>query len=249
MRYLFCLLISFSILFSDENIVVFGNNYKPPKIWTQDTIDQGILVEVMYEVQKELGIKFEVQTHPWARAFKLASFNQGGIVGISYTKQRAKKFDFNSVPLFLDTIILVVKKGKEFSFENITDLKDKKVGYCRGCSFGKVFEEAKKYFIPIETDDSREQRLKMLLNDKIDVALIGPGNIGFFTVCDETNQFEDGDFTVLKKPLVVDPNYIAFEKSMKKKELLEKFDKILQKKIDDGTVDKIITEVLKRETK
>lgn len=240
MKYLFFLLISFSSLFSHETVSIFANFYKPPKVWTKDKKHYGILVEIIKEVEKELDVKFDIQTYPWARSYKMALNKKGGIVGISVTKQRTEIFDFNKIALFLDTIVLITKKGKEFKFDSLEDLKDKKVGYCRGCVFGKIFEDAKKYFIPVETDDSREQRLKLLLNDKIDVALLGPGNYALATICKESKLFEYDDFTVLEKPLVIDPNYIAFVKELNKKELLDKFDTILQKKIDDGTVSKII---------
>ena len=245
MKYIFFLLISINTIFANETINIFGNFYKPPKIWTKDGKHYGILVEVLKEVEKELDVGFNIQTYPWARSYKMALNKKGGIVGISVTKKRKEIFDFNKVALFFDTIVLITKKDKEFKFDSLKDLKGKRVGYCRGCSFGKTFEEAKKYFISVETDDSREQRLKMLLNDKLDVALLGPGSFALATICKESNLFKYDDFTVLKKPLVVDPNYLAFAKELNKKELLKKFDRILQKKVDDGTVEKIIKKLTK----
>ena len=54
MKYLFFLFISLSCLFSKETIVFFGNEYKPPKVWTENGIHHGILVEVLEEVEKEV---------------------------------------------------------------------------------------------------------------------------------------------------------------------------------------------------
>ena len=245
MKYLFILIFSVSTLFSQESVTIFGNFYKPPKVWTKDGKHYGILVEVLREVEKELDVKFTMQTYPWARSYKMALAKKGGIVGISLTQKRKELFDFNKIPLFLDTMVLITKKGKEFKFESLEDLKGKKVGYCRGCNFGAVFEEAKNYFISVETDDSREQRLKLLLNGKIDAALLGPGSFALATISKESELFSYDDFSVLKKPLVVDPNYLAFSKALNKKEFLEKFDKVLQKKVDDGTVSKIIENLTK----
>jgi len=245
MRYLFYILISISYLFSTEIVTVYGNEYKPPKIWTtKDGKDKGILVEVMKEVEKELDVKFEFKTFPWARSYKMALNDRGGITGISWNPQREKIFDYNKVPLFYDKLVIVTKKGKEFQFKSIQDLKGKKIGYCRGCSFGKIFEEAKNYFIPVETDDSREQRLALVLNGKIDAAILGPGKYGLQKICKESKLIKYEDFSILEKPLVLDPNFMAFSKDLNKKELLNKFDKILQEKIDNGVIEKIINRVI-----
>lgn len=191
-----------------------------------------------------MNVEFDVNTFPWARSYKMALNAKGGIIGISVNEERKEIFDFNHVPIFLDTMILVTKKGSEFRFENLEDLKGKKIGYCRGCSFGKTFEDAKKYFIPVETDDGREQRLLMLLHGKIDAALLGPGEYALKTICNESESLEFEQFSILKKPLVIDPNYIAFSKKLNKQDFLNRFDKVLQKKIDSGTIEKIINNVM-----
>jgi hypothetical protein len=104
MKYLFYLFISFSYLYSSESIAIFGNDYKPPKIWTKEGVTKGILVEVVREVEKELDVKFDIQTHPWARAYKLALNEQGGIVGISSTQERKEIFDLAHKYKLLDEV-------------------------------------------------------------------------------------------------------------------------------------------------
>lgn len=246
MRAILIFIVTINTLFSNEHITIFANEYKPPKVWTtKDGVHKGILVEVVKEVEKELDIKFNIQTYPWARSYKLAQNAKGGIIGISMNNERLKLFDYNKIPLFNDTMVLITKKGNEFKFDDIKDLKNKKIGYCRGCSFGKIFEEAKNYFIPVETDDSREQRLKLLLKGKLDAALLGPGKYALQKICEETNSFRLEDFTILQKPLTIDPNYFAFSKKLDKKELLKKFDEVLQRKIDNGLIEKIITKELR----
>lgn len=255
MRYLFIFCISITVLFTSslhagETIKIFGNEYKPPKIWiTKDGVHKGILIEVMKEVEKELDVKFNFETYPWARSYKMALNSRGGITGISFTNEREKIFDFNKVPLFYDTMVLITKKGKEFKFENIEDLKGKKIGFCRGCSFGEIFEEAKRYFIPVETDDSREQRLALVLNGKIDAAILGPGKYGLMKICKENKYISYDQFSILPKPLTVDPNYMAFSKELNKRELLDEFDKILQKKIESGVIKKITDRVMSESLK
>lgn len=242
MKYLLLLSILLTPIFAE--IKIFANEYKPPKVWTTNGVHNGILIEILKEIEKDLNASFSIETYPWARSYKMALNNKGGIIGISMNNERKKIFDYNKVPFFYDTMVLVVKKGKEFDFNNIEDLQGKKIGYCRGCSFGKKFEEAKKYFIPIETDDSREQRLTMVLHGKIDAALLGPGEYALKKICKDSKKLEFSQFTILKKPLVIDPNYIAFTKELQQKELLNQIDTLLQQKIDNGTIDKIIQKVM-----
>jgi len=246
MRWILLLLFSISVVLADEKVYIFANEYKPPKVWTTtDGVHKGILVEILKEVEKELDVKLEIETFPWARSYKMALNHKGGIVGISKNKEREEIFDYNSVALFDDTMILVTKKGKEFKFDHIKDLKGKKIGYCRGCSFGDIFEEAKRYFIPVETDDSREQRLKLVLDGRIDAALLGPGEYALRKISKDSDNLDFEQFTILKKPLVVDPNYVAFSKKQNKKELLNQIDTILLKMIKSGKVNKIIKKVIK----
>lgn len=93
-------------------MTIFGNEYKPPKIWqTRDGVQKGILVEVIKEVEKEIDVKFEFNTFPpWARSYKMALNGIGGITGISFTNARDKLFDFNKIPLFNDTLVIITKK-------------------------------------------------------------------------------------------------------------------------------------------
>ena len=255
MRYIFTIYFSLcfffpSALYAEEIVTIFGNEYKPPKIWvTKNGEFKGILFEVMREIEKDIDVKFDFKLFPWARSYKMAENGRGGITGISVTSEREKIFDFNKVPLFYDTMILITKKGKEFTFEDIKDLKGKKIGYCRGCSFGELFEEAKKYFIPVETDDSREQRLALVLDGKIDAAILGPGKYALQKICKENKYIEFSQFSILPKPLIVDPNYIAFSKELNKKDLLNKFDKALQQKIESGVIEKITNRVMSESLK
>jgi len=84
----------------------------------------------------------------------------------------------------------------------------------------------------------------MVLNGKIDAAILGPGGYALRKICRDNEHLKYEWFSILSKPLTIDPNYIAFSKELNRKELLQKFDNILQKKIEDGTIDKIIKGIM-----
>jgi ABC-type amino acid transport substrate-binding protein len=147
--------------------------------------------------------------------------------------------------MFYDEIFIIVAKDRSFTFEKLEDLKGKKLGYCRGCSFGKLFEESKKYFIPMEVDDSKFQSLKLLTSGRIDGVILAHRDEALKNVCNQSSEFAYEDFIVLKKPLVRDPNYLAIAKKLNKKPFLKAFNHVLKAKIESGEIDTIIHKYIK----
>ena len=101
-----------------EDVTIFGNSFKAPKIWKDGSTEKGILVDILKAAEKDLGVYFTVKTFPWKRAYKKALDGEGGITGISKTAERLKLFDYSD-PIYFDKVILVVKKGKEFRFKKL----------------------------------------------------------------------------------------------------------------------------------
>ena len=170
------LLFNANLCFGDA-ILIFANHSKPPKVFLENKIPKGILVEIMRYVDQNLPQSFEYHFYPWKRAYQNALDGKGGVIGFSKNSERLKVFDY-SVVMYHEELLLVVLKGNEFSYNSMQDLKGKKVGSLRGASFGEEFEIGKKNVFEIDEDDNLEQRLLKLLRKRIDVALIGPGRIG-----------------------------------------------------------------------
>lgn len=224
-----------------ENIKLFGNHLKPPKVWLDQGEAKGILVDIIRELEPELGVTFEFELYPWKRAYLKLLHCEGGIVGLSKNPDRLHLIDYSEA-MFTDEIILVVIKGKEFPYNGIEDLKGKSVGVQRGASYGSRFEMAKDKIFIAEYDDSSISRLLKLLYGRMDVALINPGKAALKSFLESNrtlNQNKDR-FIVLKKPFQYDQNYLGFAKSAKKKAFLQKFNQALLKAKQTGKVQKII---------
>jgi len=221
-----------------EEMVITGNAFKQPKSWLDEGTPKGILVDIMNYAGKELGVDFTYNLAPWARAYNLALKGEGGIFGISKTEERLQKFDFSD-PVYYDTVILVVKKGNEFTFDKANDLSGKRVGTCRGCTFGADYEKAKALFT-LDTDTNNVQRLKKLLAGRIDTAIFNPGVAAFNQAIDSDPSLTKDMFTVLPKPLVNDPNYVAFAKELNKKAFLTKFNAVIKKGMDSGDIETLV---------
>ena len=226
--------------FGDE-LLIFGNQYKPPKVYLDNDTPRGILVDIMKYVEQETDHSFNIQLWPWKRSYKMAENSNGGIIGLSMTQQRLEIFDYSDV-MFYDDMMLVVLKGHEFPFEKLEDLKGKRVGVRRGARYGDEFVRGKEKIFQVDEDGDAIQRLKKLLMKRIDVALIGPGKAGVNQIikADPALLKKKDEFVLLTKPFKRDPNYLGFAKSLNMREFLKEFNQVLQKGYRNGTIQKII---------
>lgn len=241
MKKVFIILILFftiNICYSEE-IIITGNAYKSPKIWLEDGVPKGILVDILNHIGKEMGVDFKIELYNWKRTYYLASNGKSGIVGISQNSERLKIFDYSD-PLYYDKVVLVVKKGKEFEFNSFEDLEGKKIGLVGGASYGYEYEEAKKYFIVVGDQDSTH-RLKNLILGRIDAALFSPGKASLNLALKQNSQYTRDQFSIIDKPLTFDPNYLAFAKSDNKLDFIKKFNEALKKAQESGEIEKIVS--------
>lgn len=229
----------FSLTCFAEEVGVTGNAFKQPKIWDEGGTPKGILIDIMNLVGKKMGHKFDIHLYPWKRAYIKALKSKVGIVGLSITEERLKLFDYSEV-LFYDEVILIVKKGNEFKFDNFEDLEGKHIGVCRGCSFGPEYEQAKKFFTP-QGDNESVQRLHKLKMGRIDAAIISPGEAALNIAVAKDDSISRDDFSILPKPITRDPNYFAFAKSNDRKAFIAEFNKVLRVAHESGAIKEIIS--------
>lgn len=225
-----------------EQVVVFGNDYKVPKIYLEDGEPNGILVDILRWAGDRMGVAFDIRLFPWARAYESAVDAEGGIVGLSMTSERRKIFDY-SEPIYQDEVIMVVTRGHEFAYSSMTDLRGKRVGIGQSGSFGDAFNQAADQGVfSVDYDVGPVYRLRKLLQGRIDVALISPGRAGFNRVVAQDQELTSRaqEFVVLDTPFLVDPNYLAFAKSLGMTEFLARFDAVVEQGKQNGEIEAII---------
>ncbi|MCP3872390.1 MAG: amino acid ABC transporter substrate-binding protein [Desulfobacteraceae bacterium] len=241
MVFLLVIFLSIGNIFAQE-FTILGYDKEPPKFYKERGQPKGIFIDMLRYIEKEIGYTFHIKLYPWKRSYNKALNAKGGIIGLSKTTERLKVFDYSDI-MYYDELMVVVIKGKEFHFENINDLKGKKVGFLRGATFGDEFSQAvhSRLFIPVE-DGSHAQRLRKLLYGRIDAALVAPGKAGVFNYIqsDPGLKKEKDKFVVLSKPLKRDPNYLGISKKLKMTGFILKFNKALKKGYETGTFQKIM---------
>lgn len=237
------IILAASLCFGEE-IIILGNNYKIPKIYEEDGVPKGILIDIVHYLDNQLSEShFKIKLYPWARAYKNAVEGEGGIIGLSKNHERLKLFDYSDV-VYYDEVIIVVIKGSEFQYTTIEDLKGKTIGIGRGGSFGDDFERYKQMgFYHVREDNGPSYRLMHLLNKTIDAALVSPGLTALFKVIQQNKILTDNKekFVVLPKAFKSDPNYLGFSKKLGMKEFLGKFNKALENGYKNGEIKKIIS--------
>lgn len=225
-----------------EELVLFGNENKPPKIYSENGMAKGILVDITRYIEKQIGISLLIELYPWARAYQKAKNQQGGIIGLSKTEARIKIFDYSDV-MYHEELLLVVKKENAFEFDQMSDLKGKNIGAVRGSTYGDIFENGKKSgLFSVSEDNNPVLRLRKLLANRIDVALIGPGKSSVDWVIQQDQELvkRKSEFFIVTKPFTRDPNYLGIAKELNKKELIQRFNAALKKGYDSGKIQMII---------
>jgi polar amino acid transport system substrate-binding protein len=211
-------------------IRLVGDDGAPPHLSLINGEARGTLIDTLKKVGKaaQLDMVFELQ--PWARSLRTAMTDDVGIIGLSMTPERALIFDF-SEPIGFSEIILVVRRGSEFPFQEPKDLKGKLIGAQIGASYGDAID---KEFLKTDYDmyrtDSLPVRLGMLLRNRLDVVIVVTGRAGLQNAIESTPALlsRREDFVVLTKPLIRDPEYLAFRKDLDKKDLLMKINAALR---------------------
>lgn len=226
-----------------NEIIIVGNDYKIPKIYLDENVPKGILVDILHYADAEMeDYKFDLQLYPWARAYQIALDGKGGIIGLSKTQERLEIFDYSDV-VYYDEVVIVVIKGQEFPYETMDDLAGKTVGIGRGGSFGDEFEAAKESgLFQVEEDNGPVLRLKKLLAGRIDAALISPGKPALYQTIQQDVDLtrHQAEFVVLDVPFKRDPNFLGFAKGMGQTKFLDEFNAVIEKGYATGAIQKII---------
>lgn len=106
-------------------------------------LDFFLLVDILRYAGEEMGCEFRIELLPWPRALKSAEMGKGGVAGFSITPERLLLFDYSEA-MYHEDILIVVARGREFTFEKHEDLKGKVIGIHRGASYGMEFDKSLK---------------------------------------------------------------------------------------------------------
>lgn len=218
---------------------VFGAHDGHPKYFEQDGEAKGIVVDISKHCLNQMRVPHQIQLLPWKRAYTMAERSEGGVIGLSISDERLALFDF-SEPIFTEHIVLVVHKGREFPYKNITDLKDKLIGATIGTSYGTAYDEAvaNGTLTMVGFNDTRSG-LGMLQRERIDAILLG-SSVDIRRLAQSWPGLQPDVFTTLPMPFKSDSKHMGIAKTLKMGWFLEQFNQCLKNGHDTGIFTPII---------
>ncbi len=235
-----CIAFSFAFLAlatRAETLMVYGDDSYPPVIYNDKGKPSGVLVDIMGQVSTITGDHYEIRLYPWKRAYEHARQGRAAVMGVSKTSERMELFDFSDA-MYFDDIQIVVKKGREFPFKELNDLKAKTFGGVLGASYGESVDRAiKDGLFKMDQDTDQKARLHKLLLGRLDGAFIGNGKAAFDRLVNNDPALlkQRDELVVLGTPLARDPLHLAIPKSMQKKALIERFNSALREILTAST--------------
>lgn len=212
-------------------IIIYADEDYPP-IMYKDAQGQarGVMADAIRNYEKLSDKKVKLEPTSWRRAYEYGVKGKGGLIGLSKTTERLALFDYSDV-IFEDNIYLAVRRGKEFDFKSLNDLKNKLIGMHLGASYGDNVDNAIKAGI-FNADFSTTDliRIRKLLRGRVDAAVVTHGQIGLDAILKSDAELlaNKNEFVILANPLVRDPLHLGFAKSMKMTPFLHEFNQSLK---------------------
>lgn len=201
----------------------------------------GVVPTIITNIFNEIGVEVKQQPIiPWKRLLNDLEIGKLDVLtGAYYNDERAKKYQYSNA-ITVDEIRIFVKKGKEFPFYDLSDLKGLIGVRPMGGSYGQGFDDYAKKNLHINENNNTLAMLKLLLQGKVDYAVWGYydglGNIA-------QHHYQD-QITALPTPVSSNNVYALFSKQSPCLSQVDRFNQILERMHIDGDIDEIIEEHL-----
>ncbi|MCH8537777.1 MAG: transporter substrate-binding domain-containing protein [Alkalimonas sp.] len=173
-RYVLLLTLLFSPLtFSGETlrVAIAAEDYPPFYYRNQAGEMDGISVQVLQTVARQLGSQIDWQPLPWKRVMHHVQEGQADLIMVFYkTDVRAEQFIFSEVSYLKDSIVLLCHRPCSVHYDgDLKTLKVKDIAVVRGFSYGKVLDELP--LVPVTKVASEEMLFHLLDNGRLQLGV------------------------------------------------------------------------------
>ncbi|MEN8200644.1 MAG: transporter substrate-binding domain-containing protein [Thermodesulfobacteriota bacterium] len=229
---------------TDRNIVRLTTGEWPPYT-SSHMAASGIGSQVVSEAFRLAGYEVEYGFFPWKRSYRLAVNGKwDGSIIWQRTPERARKLLFSD-PVVMVKNVFFHHKDDPFDWNNLADLKGRRVGTTRGYAYGPDFRaELARLQIDRADSDSDLINLNLLLKGRIDVFPIDI-HVGHYLIARNFRPGEAELFAFHPRPLTPAPLFLVLAKSLPRSlELVEAFNDGLKKLRQSGRYQEILSENL-----
>lgn len=214
----------------------------PPLSFEEDGIVKGFFLDVFREVARRAGFEITLTLYPLKRLeVYLQSGEVDGAIAMVHTKEREEYLVYSPLPIMVSRLLVFVKKGREFPFTSINDLKGKKIGVIRGWKTENLeLEQAiREGTIQVEEVAHYDQNLKKLMVERID-CFISTEQLTWY-YANELGVAKD--LVALETPIAEHSVFPAISKYAKNivdpQEFIQKMNTALDEVLSDGTYEQL----------
>ncbi|OUS26909.1 hypothetical protein A9Q99_16995 [Gammaproteobacteria bacterium 45_16_T64] len=227
---------------SEEDILQISiDQAYPPYMYTSNGNVMGLYPVLISAVFERMGYRAEAKGYPWKRALHLGEVGKSGIGGIYMNEERVKIYDYSD-PLYDEELVVYVQKGKEFSFNDVADLRGKKVGLNYGWSYGDAIDRARESGVFVSDDSVRNNvaNFKKLVGGRIDCFVVD--ELAARKIIAE--QGLEDKVVRLDSAISINSGYLVFSKNRNDQELLADFNRTLQIMRDEHSYDELVDAIV-----
>ena len=222
-----------------EKLIFTGHPSYAPVTWEEEGAIMGASAKMIEMIARDLGLTVESKSMgTWANAQNTIKTGSVDLVfGVYYNDVRARYMNYIKPPYMLDPVVLMVPRGKAFSFTKWSDLIEKKGVTNKGESYGPDFDAYIADKLDVTRSDGMKKCFEILLQGKAEYMIVGlyPGMAEAKTL-KVWNKIE-----TLPRQLKTFKMHVAFSK---KSPCYAKYHRIFSEKIEEivenGTVQTLL---------
>lgn len=224
------------------SIIASGHSDWPPIMYQENDQIAGAGPEIAAKIFEELGIKFVSKYEgPWDIVQEKAKNGSVDVLVAAYkTAERETYMDY-SIPYTVDPVVLIVKKGKAFAFNNWDDLLGKNGVVTSGDSYGQAFDDFIATKLSVEKVGTPEEAFAMLAKEEADYFVYALYSAqGYIFKKNLSEQVE------ILSPYVSTENfYLTVSKKSPAAKYLPQINALLEEYQRDGTIEQTIAKYKK----
>jgi len=219
-----------------HKIIIYGYTKYMPFMDGNGKDAKGLYPFLVKKIFNKAGYQVDFKIMPWKRALKSGMKGKGILAGILKNEERSKVMDY-SQHFYEESHAIYSLKSAPLNYNNINDLKAKKIGIITAFSYGQAFNQAKENkFFSVKEAKVSEQNFKQLIRGRLD-AVIEEETIATIHL---NNLKKNYNILKSKSYILKDGIYIAVAKSLKQQKILDQFNEALAAMKKDGSYQLII---------
>lgn len=222
----------------EEIFIASGHEDWPPIMSRNGDEIVGAGPELLFMILNELGLNMESRyVGSWDIVQEKAKNGEIDMIVAAYkTPEREAYMDY-TIAYTLDPVSIFVKKGNSFPFLNWDELVGKKGVVTKGDSYGQEFDAFIAEKLDVVIADSPSEAFALIISGEADyfVYAFYSGENALAKDEDLAEQIE-----ILPNDVCAEDFYMTISKKSRLVGYLSQINQILQRLIDDGTVDELI---------